>query len=170
MTARATTARTTAVERVRRTQRILAAAALTQAFAWGLAAALVAVALISFSSLAIPRVRNDLALYDVVPLLLGESVAAGLLWRSRNFLSTNRVALWIEERVPGLQYSLVTVMEHGESPFSEGLEGAVAEQNVGGVTLAALRRGWIAAATALVAALLLLYVSPSAGRTNNYAG
>ncbi len=89
----------TAIERVRRTQRILGAAAATQAFAWGLAAALVTVAAISFASLAIPRLRNDSALDQLIALAIGGVVAAVLLWRSRHFVSTDRVALWIEERI-----------------------------------------------------------------------
>ena len=152
----------TVLERVRRTQKILGAAALTKAFAWGLAAALAIVASISFLSLAIPRLRTDSTLYGTIALIVGAAVAAAILWRSRHFVSTTRVALWIEERIPELHYSLVTAMEQRESPFAEGMERAVAQQNVGGVTLAALRRGWITAAAALVAALLLLYVSPSA--------
>ena len=152
----------TVIERVRRTQKILGAAALTKAFAWGLAATLAILATISFLSLAIPRLRTDSALYGTIALIVGAAVAAAILWRSRHFVSTNRVALWIEERIPELHYSLVTAMEQRESPFAEGMERAVAQQNVGGVTLAALRRGWMAAAAALVAALLLLYVSPSA--------
>jgi hypothetical protein len=151
----------TAFDRVRRTQRILGAAALTQAFAWGLAAALAILAMISFLSLAIPRLRNDSTAYATIALIVGAAVAAALLWRSRHFVSTNRVALWIEERVPELHYSLITAMEQRESPFAEGMERAVANQNVGGATLVALRRGWIAAVAALLAALLLLYVSPS---------
>jgi hypothetical protein len=162
----------TARERVRRTQRILGAAALTQAFAWGLAAALATVATISFASLAIPRLRNDSALDELIALVIGGAVAAVLLWRSRHFVSTNRVALWIEERIPALHYSLVTAMEHAESPFTEGLETAVARQNVGGATLATLRRGLLIAAAGLVGALLLLYVSPSAafGRPGGFPG
>jgi len=152
----------TVIERVRRTQKILGAAALTKAFAWGLAATLAILATISFLSLAMPRLRTDSALYGTIALIVGAAVAAAILWRSRHFVSTNRVALWIEERIPELHYSLVTAMEQRESPFAEGMERAVAQQNVGGVTLAALRRGWMAAAAALVAALLLLYVSPSA--------
>jgi hypothetical protein len=145
----------TAFERVRRTQWILGAAALTQAFAWGLAGALAIVAAASF-------LRNDPAPYEPIALVVGAAVATAFLWRSRHFVSTNRVALWIEERIPELHYSLVTAVEQGDSPFAEGMERAVAQRDVGGATLAALRRGWIAAATALVVALLLLYVSPSA--------
>ena len=151
----------TVLDRVRRTQRILGAAALTQAFAWGLAAALTIVATMSFLSLAIPRLRADSTQYAAIALIVGAAVAAAILWRSRHFVSTNRVALWIEERIPELHYSLITAMEQRDSPFTAGMERAVAQQNVGGATLAALRRGWIAAVAALVAALLLLYVSPS---------
>jgi hypothetical protein len=151
----------TVLDRVRRTQRILGAAALTQAFAWGLAAALAILAAISFLSLAIPSLRVDSTQYSTIALIVGATVAAAILWRSRHFVSTNRVALWIEERIPELHYSLITAIEQRESPFAAGMERAVAQQNVGGATLAALRRGWIAAAAALVAALLLLYVSPS---------
>lgn len=152
----------TALERVRRTQRVLGAAAVTQAFAWGLAATLAAVAAISFSSLAIPRLRNASALYEVIALVLGAAVMTFLLWRSRRLVSINRVGLWIEERIPELHYSLVTALEQHGSPFAEGMENAVARQDVGGVTLAAIRRGLFAAAAALVVAALILYVSPSA--------
>src|SRR5258706_15581608 len=106
----------TVLERVHRTQRILAAAAVTQAFAWGLATALVILATISFLSLAIPRLRIDSALYGTIALIVGGAVAAAILWRSRHFVSTSRVALWIEERIPELHYSLVTAMEDSESP------------------------------------------------------
>jgi uncharacterized protein DUF4175 len=151
----------TAFERVRRTRRILGAAAVTQALAWGLAVTLAVVATISFLSLAIPRLRNDTAVHEIVAVLTGVIVATVLLWRRRHLVSTNRVALWIEERIPQLHYSLVTAMEQGGSPFAEGMESTVARQNVGGVTFAAIRRGVLAAAAALVAAALLLYVSPS---------
>jgi hypothetical protein len=150
----------TAFERVRRTRRILGAAALTQAFAWGLAAALAMVAMISFLLRAIPRLDADSTAFETIALIVGAAVAGVLLWRSRHFASTKRVALWIEERNPELHYSLVTAIEDSESPFAEEMERAVAQQNIGSATLAALRPGWIAAAAALVAALLLLYVSP----------
>ena len=68
-------------------------------------------AVISFLSFAIPRLRDDSALTEIIALLLGVAVAGILLWRSRHFASTSRVALWIEERVPELHYSLVTAME-----------------------------------------------------------
>jgi hypothetical protein len=152
----------TALERVRRTQRILGAAAVVGAFAWGIAATLAFLATISFSSLAISDLQNDSGWQAIAALMMGVTVAGVLLWRRRHFISTNRVALWIEERIPALHYSLITAVEQRGSPFAEAMESAVARENVGGVTLAALRRGLFAAIAALVAAALLLYVSPSA--------
>jgi hypothetical protein len=152
----------TARERVRRTQRILGAAAVTQALAWGFAVTLTIVAVISLLSFAIPSLRNDSGLTEIIALVLGVTVAGTLLWRSRHFASTSRVALWIEERVPELHYSLVTALEQRGSPFAEGMEQTIARQNVGRVTAAALRRGVFFALGAVAVAALLLYVSPSA--------
>ena len=106
----------TAVERVRRTQRVLGAAAVMQAVAWGAAVTLVVLAAVSFASLAVPRVRSDSTLYLSIALLLGVAVTGFQLWRSRYLVSSGRVALWIEERLPDLQYSFVTAVEQGGSP------------------------------------------------------
>lgn len=151
----------TAIERVRRTQRILGAAAVTGALLWGLAATLAIIAALSFASLAIPVLRNDSASQLFAALLIGVTVAGVLLWRMRHFASSNRVALWIEEHVPELQYSFVTALEHTGSPFAEGMERAIARQDVGRVTLRSLRRGVFTAGAALAMAALILYVSPS---------
>ncbi|MDP9203740.1 MAG: DUF4175 domain-containing protein [Gemmatimonadota bacterium] len=151
----------TALERVRRIQRILGAAAVTQALAWGIATTLAILATIAFVSLALPRLRNDV-LPEVAALVIGVAVAGVLLWRRRHFVSKSRVALWIEERIPDLHYSLVTAVEQPGSPLAEGMERAVARQDVGEMTLAALRRGVLVAVAALIGAALILYVSPSA--------
>ena len=153
----------TARERVRRTQRILGVAAVTQALAWGLAVTLAIVAVISLLSFAIPSLRNDSGLTEIIALVLGVAVVGTLRWRSRHFASASRVALWIEERVPELHYSLVTAIAERGSPFAEGMAQTIERQNVGQVTAAALRRGVFFALGALVVAALLLYVSPSAG-------
>jgi hypothetical protein len=160
----------TALERVRVSQRMLGAAAVTQAVAWGFATTLATLAVASFLALATPRLRDDSALTEIFAVVLGIAVAGTLLWRSRHLTSTTRVALWIEERIPELHYSLVTAVEQGDSPFRDsqsgstlvrGMEDAVTRQDVGRVTLTALRRGVLAAFGALVLAALLLYVSPS---------
>ena len=144
----------TARERVRRTQRILGAAAVVQGLAWGLAATIAIVGASSF-------LRNDSAVPEIIAVVLGAALMTLVLWRSRHLVSTNRVALWIEERIPELQYSLVTAMEEGASPFAEEMERAAARQDIGRATLIALRRGLVAAAAILAVAALILYVSPS---------
>jgi hypothetical protein len=145
-----------------RTQRVLGAAALAQALGWGVASALLIIAAVSFMALLRPEVgRNDGSI-AVIAAVVGILIAAGLLWRSRHFASRNRVALWIEERIPSLHYSLVTAMEHSSSPFARGMEAEVERQDVGKVTIRSLRRSTYPALGALVVAGLLLYVSPSA--------
>lgn len=152
----------TAIERVIRTQRVLGAAALAQALGWAIASALLIVAAMSFASLLWPELRGYESSGALAAAMVGVLVATGLLWRSRHFASRGRVALWIEERIPALHYSLVTAMEHSSSPFARGMEAEVERQNVGKVTIRSLRRTTYPALGAVVIAGLLLYVSPSA--------
>jgi hypothetical protein len=152
----------TAMERVTRTQRILGTAAVIQAFGWGIATVFGALALMSFGSLIVPALKSNQSSHLAIADSLGAIVTLGLLWRARHFSSRNRVALWIEEREPKLQYALVTAMEHSRSPFAAGLDGIIEKANIGVVTIASLRRTVGYALGALAVAVLLLYVSPSA--------
>lgn len=152
----------TAIERVARTQRMLGAAAVTHALAWGIAAMFAILAIISFAALAAPRISSNGTSHLWIAVFAGVVVMAGLLWRSRHFVSRSRVALWIEERIPSLHYSLITALEHESSPFTPGMENEIARQDISGVTLTALRKSLLPAAGALLAAALLLYISPSA--------
>ncbi|HEV7387355.1 MAG TPA: hypothetical protein VGN73_01965 [Gemmatimonadaceae bacterium] len=151
----------TAVETVRRTQRVIGATAVIRSLALGLVASLLVLALGSFASLAIPALSNRPATTYTIAILVGAAIAATMLWRARHFASPNRVALWLEERVPALQYSLVTSLEHSRSPFATAMEESIARENVGSVTMSAIRRPILTVFAAVVAALALLYVSPS---------
>ncbi len=151
----------TATERVKRTQRLLGTAAITQAILWGASTALLIAAAMSLVRFLSHQSEHPAAFEGVAAVIAGVIVAATFLWRSRHFISRNRVALWIEERVPDLQYSLVTAMEHSDSPYAGGMESIIARQNIGGLTSVTLRRRVLPAAGALVLASLLLYVSPS---------
>ncbi|MEO8192621.1 MAG: DUF4175 family protein [Gemmatimonadales bacterium] len=152
----------TVIERVRRTQRLLGAGALTKAIAWGTAATFGVLATLSFAALAIPALGRDAAWHLESSLAIGAIVAATLLWRARRLVSFDRVALWIEETIPELHYSLVTAIEHDRSEFSRGMEATVQRQNIGGVTRDAARRSIVPAIGAAILAGALLYVSPSA--------
>jgi hypothetical protein len=152
----------TAIQTVRRTQRVLGGAAIAHALMWGTAAAIAVMAAAAFATL-IPGIRDSAALPgNNFALLAGVIVAGALIWRSRRFVSADRVALWVEERIPELHYSLVTAMEQSASPFVSGMETTVARQNVAGVTWSALRRPILRAIAAVLVAGSLLYVSPSA--------
>jgi hypothetical protein len=147
----------TALERVRRTQRILGAVAVTHALAWGLAGALLIAAAGAF-------LRDESTALVVVGVVIGVVIVVSLLWRARHFLSTSRVALWIEERIPDLQYALVTAMEQGGSPFVDDMERLTARQDIHSATRAALRKALLALAALAVAALLLYVSGSSLGR------
>lgn len=152
----------TARERVVRTQRLLGGAAIVQALGWGFAATFGILGVISFAALVFPTLAQDGSLHLAVALAAGFLVAGFLLWRSRFFSSRNRVALWIEERVPTLQYALLTAMELSPSPISRGVEAQVQREDIGRATFAALRKSVGNAMGALAIGALLLYVSPSA--------
>jgi hypothetical protein len=149
------------MERVRRTQRLLGAAAITQSVAWGVAAAFAIIAILAFAGLVAPRLNQTAAKYAGFPVFAGILVAGVMLWRARQLTRPDRVALWIEEKVPDLHYSLITAMEHGSSPFASGMEAAVARQDITGATWANLRRRLTPAAGALILAAALLYISPA---------
>ena len=152
----------TAIQRVRRTQQLLGFGAATQAIAWGLATALGVLAVISFASLADKDLAKQAGWHAAVALVSGVAVFAVFLWRGRHLVSPQRVALWIEERIPDLHYSLVTAIAEERSAFTEGMEKAIERQEIGRVTSGAVRKRLIPAIGAAVAAALLLYVSPSA--------
>lgn len=156
----------TALERVRSTRRILGAGAAIQAIGWGIAVALGILAVLSFATLAIPELAANPGWHGWAALSAGVAVSAMFVWRSRHIRSVGRVALWLEEKVPALEYALVTAVEQSESrgrtaKADAGIEAAVAGQRLTGTTRRALGRTvWPGIAAAIVAALLL-YVSPS---------
>ena len=103
----------TAIERVARTQRLLGATVIARAIAWGLAATFAILAIVSFAALASQSLASREQSLIAIALASGLLVAGTLIWRSRHFASRHRVALWIEEHDPSLEYALVTAVESG---------------------------------------------------------
>jgi hypothetical protein len=151
----------TARETVRRTQRIVGAAAVIRALAWGVAITLALLALRSFASRINTNAATSSSLYQTLALLDGIAVAIVLLWRARRFTDRTEVALWMEGRLPALNYSLITALESSQSEFAAGMERTVDELGVPSRALREVRRPVATAAGALIIALALLYVSPS---------
>ena len=114
----------TALERLHRVRRLLAAAVLIAALAWAAALAMLAGAV----GAALQQLAPSWAvgrLLAPVALALALITLGGLLWRWRGVRSLETVALWLEEREPGLQYALVTAVDPGV--VTAGVPPALAE-------------------------------------------
>lgn len=107
-----------ATDIVRRTALQLRITVLAAAASWGVAAALVALALarvIAGRGGVSPRIPGGAA------ALAGVIAAASVLWRSRNVWRARRVALWVEEVRPDLRFALVTASD----PYLHGRAAAL---------------------------------------------
>ena len=155
----------TAADRVRGARRLLGGGAIARALAWGFAVTCTLLALIAVGSMISPAVEFDRGWSRVVAVLAGVLVALTLLWRARHLASSQQVALWIEERVPELQYALVTALEQRGSTHARGLDSHVARYDVAGVARRALRRAVLPAFAAAVLAVALLYVTSARAAT-----
>jgi hypothetical protein len=119
----------TAAARVARVQSQLRVVAVISALLWG-AAILCAV-------LAVELVIGNWTRGRIPPgwdwnFALGVAVIAALfvLWRARFILSARRVALWMEERAPSLQYALITASDPQVTVDKSLLEAEIARSNI----------------------------------------
>jgi hypothetical protein len=119
----------TAAQRVARVQSQLRVVAIISAFLWG-AAILCAV-------LAVELVVGNWTRGRIPPgwdwnVALGIAVIAALvvLWRARFILSARRVALWMEERAPSLQYALITASDPQVTVDKSLLEAEIDRSNI----------------------------------------
>ncbi|MGI9090211.1 MAG: hypothetical protein ACR2GG_03795 [Gemmatimonadaceae bacterium] len=153
----------TARERVLRTQRLLQTVAATSAMLWGIAAALVvftAMALAQRTGVAVERLQFG----EWLAIILGLATALMVLWRARFTRYPRRVALWIEERMPELQYALVTASDPTISLDIASLETAVSHANIErSITPVVLRYVGRALGAAIIAALSLFLASTVTG-------
>lgn len=161
----------TAIQRVDSTRRILGVAAIAGAVAWGVALTLGVLTLVSLASALSPDVFIPGDWSFVVASIGGAFVTKALLWRDRHLSSRVRVALWIEERIPVLHYSLVTAIEPAFAgaatrAVAAGLEATVARADIARVTRAAVRKTTVPAFAAAALAAILLYVSPASASGN----
>ena len=99
--------------RLRAIRAILATGVAARAIAWGMAVALTLIVTTALLDLIVPLslgVRTALLIVAFVTVI---AVAVALSWRDRAVLSLDRVALWVEEHFPNLEYTLVTAVETG---------------------------------------------------------
>ena len=162
----------TAVERrLRGTRRALVAAVVVRALLWGVASAVLVLALAATFDLLLGLPLGARRAVPAVAILLGIATAALAALRGGVKPSLESTALWVETRVPRLEYALVTAVERpGAVPAAESVaarerwDGEV-RRAAGRAVLAPLAIGAIA-----LAGLLLMpqgararVVSPRAG-------
>ena len=99
--------------RLRSIRAILATGVALRALGWGAAAGFSLVVGAALIDLVVPLTPGTRMLLLVMAVLSTIGVAATLFWRDRAVLSIPRVALWIEEHFPSLEYMLVTAVETG---------------------------------------------------------
>jgi hypothetical protein len=111
-----------ALTQLRAVRVVLAIGALLRAIAWGIGASFTLFAAAALIDLITPLSLGTRHAIVAVAALGAIAIAASMCWRDRGVLSLERVAMWIEERVPSLQYALVTAVETGNASFAAGLK------------------------------------------------
>ncbi|HEU4563025.1 MAG TPA: hypothetical protein VFS05_00195 [Gemmatimonadaceae bacterium] len=156
-----------AARRLTRTRAALVAAAGASAALWGLAAGTIVCVLLSALGGMLPAAAGAR-----VPAALAAGLAATVISaaRARHAASRARVALWIEERVPELRYSLVTLLEAERSTETPALEREIAALSWRAPVRRAVTRAVGVPALAAGAAALLLLALPTGGAARGAAG
>ncbi len=149
----------TAAERVRRSQLALAAGSIVGAMGWGAAAWISVVAVANIVQLFSNGILLTSQWHNSVPMLAAICIFSAHIWGARFVRSKVRVALWIEEQIPALLYSLVTAIESPASPFTAGMEAAIEHENLAGLTTRTVARSVVPPLAAVAIALSLLYAS-----------
>lgn len=103
-------------QRVRRAQRWLAGAVALAALLWGALLAMIVIALAAVADAVLTLPPGARAAIIPLTVLAGLVAAVLVFWRGRAARSVERVALWIEEREPRLQYALVTAIDPAIAP------------------------------------------------------
>ena len=152
---------TVAEYRTRATRRLLVIAVLLRAAAWALAVVLGMTAVwLMLDWIAGLPVVTRLALRWLT-VLAGVITGASLVWRDRAAFSLERVALWIEEQVPWLQYALVTSLDERHAASRPALEPLVGEAVWGGRLVARAARRLVLPLLVVAGTWILLAALPA---------
>ncbi len=117
----------TAIARVRRTQRQLQALAAGMSLLWAIAAMVVAYTLATLLNAVVAMPPGAAPLLPAIVILAALVVMSFVSWRNRFVHSTQRVALWLEERIPELRYLLVTAVDPFCSSWADRLPPSAVE-------------------------------------------
>lgn len=138
-----------AIARTDRVRMTLAVVAVVAAMSYGAAAAAAVLAISNLGTLPAGGAR-------VAALLAAAVAVAATLWRWRWVRSRHRIALWLEERLPGLQYALVTSLEPRFAGLAPALEAQMSGVALEPPTWRALRSALLPAMIALAAGATFL--------------
>ena len=154
----------TARDRVASTRRTLGATVGARALLWAAAIAALLFAIAGVADWLVGAPRAIRAILLPATIVLAIVVFAYSLWRSRRVRSLALVALWLEEHVPALNYSLVSVLESPSS--SAPLEhevSAVARRTTGVLPPLVVLAAAVALLLALPAGVRARIAEPRAG-------
>ncbi len=150
----------TARDRLVRVRRVLVAGSLVSAILWGTGAGfgVLLLAGILDGTVGLPiGVGPDIL--DVA-IVAGLGVLAGRAWRAGKSRRLEQVALWVEERVPSLHYTLVTSLDPAGQPYADRLDRQAAAIRFESPAWTAARKALLTPGIALVAVLGMLAVLP----------
>jgi hypothetical protein len=131
---------------------------------WGALAGLGLVALLTGADLVAPlpvALRRAALPLAIVAAALAIAL---VLWRGRRAVSLPRVALFVEERVPALQFALATAVDMAGTTSALALERVINGIDWRGVLRAPARRALVVPGIALLAALLTWRALPATSR------
>ena len=153
----------TPIARVRRARAVLLGTVAGASILWAAALAAAVLLIAAAADLLVP-LPLEMRRF-VVPAAAVAAIAAALtvVWRGRNARSLGRVALYIEERRPQLQFALATVVEPASAPSDtarRALERTIAQVTTAGTLRAPVARAIAAPAATLAIALGVLAVVP----------
>ncbi|HET7551339.1 MAG TPA: hypothetical protein VFK04_08610 [Gemmatimonadaceae bacterium] len=150
-----------ATTRVQRARATLIVTVAVSALVWAAAAAGGMLLLASLADLWVALSLS--ARRFILPTVTIGAVGVGalVLWRGRHSYSLSRVALFIEERVPALQYALVTALDAAGQPGAAALERRVASVNPRGALRPPVARALIVPALVLTLVLVALIITPA---------
>ena len=153
-----------ALQRVRRARAALLAAVAGASVLWAAVIAAAIVLVVGVGDLVYPLPLGARRLAVPAALVAALAAFATVIWRGRHARSLGRVALFLEERLPALQYSLATAIQPagGTSPaYARALEHAVDRVPARGALRAPLTRGLGVPAAALALAAAALVAIPN---------
>ena len=150
----------TARARLAVVQRVLALTALTNALLWAGAAAALLLGLGALADLVIGIPSGPRRALPVVATMTAVAAAALSLWRARGVRRRERVALWLEERVPALRYALVTSLDPASESTADVLDAQAGAVRFEPAAWRAAGRAVLIPAAAAVLALLVLALLP----------